>query len=455
MRYSPKPNRFISKPFSFLALASLIVVLIAASLLRFSAPTQAQMASVAQAQNPPSQSAPVQVANTPATVVLDWNAIAQSTVLAAAAPAPQQYRSLAIVHTAIFDAVNALDRRYGSYAFTEKVSTDASATAAAAAAAHGALVRLYPTQQTTLDAALTASLAAVADGQAKTEGIALGEAVAEKLVALRKRDGAAQKGEYKAEKLPGVWQPTPPLFLPALLPNWNTVTPFVLKRANQFKVPAPLPINSNAYATELNEVKRLGGKDSTDRSPDQTAAGIWSAIPPAVLWNTAARAAAIERGNSLIENARLFALLNIAGLDAYIAGYEVKYSHKTWRPVTAIPHADQLGNAAVTPDPTWESLIVTPNHPDYVSGHTVSAGAEEQILKNFFGQDAVKVKIIFPANTGVTRTFTSFSQITNELIEARIWAGVHTRSADVQGAVLGRQVGQYVFANALRSLKGS
>jgi hypothetical protein len=316
------------------------------------------------------------------------------------------------------------------------------------------LKRLYPTQQTTLDAALSASLAKIADGQAKTDGINVGKEVAEKLVALRSTDGADKKGEYKADKTPGVWQPTPPAFAPALLPHWGTVTPFVIKSANQFKIPEPLSLNSAAYAKDLNEVKLLGARNSTARTADQTAAAIWSPIPPAVIWNATARAAATAKGNSLIENARLFALLNIAGVDAYIAGYEVKYKYKLWRPVTAIREASAIDNPAITPDPNWEPLIVTPAHPDYISGHCVTAAAEERVLSDFFGNDAVKVNITFPANVGVTRSFNSFSQISKELGEARIWGGVHTRYADTQGDALGKQVGDYVFKNALQPLKG-
>ncbi len=440
-----KIGRLSVKRFGLYVLASLLAVLTVTSLLQVAAPTQAQ--------RPQTQVAQVAQFRKPTDAVLDWNTIAQTTVLAVAAPAPQQYRTLAIVHAAIFDAVNAIDRRYTPYAVDTKAA-GASPEAAVATAGHTVLASLYPTQKSTLDAALTKALATIAEGQAKTDGITLGKTIAKKLLALRSNDGANQKGEYSADQKPGIWQPTPPLFLPALLPHWSTVTPFVIKRADQFKIPAPLPLNSVAYAKELNEVKRLGGKSSTDRTPDQTAAGIWSAIAPVVLWNTAAQTAALAKGNSLSENARLFALLNLAGVDAYIAGYDVKYKYKRWRPAIAIPHADQLGNAAITADPTWESLIVTPNHPDYISGHCVTAGADERILQNFFGSDAVKVSLIFPANAGVTRSFTSFSQIAKELGEARIWAGVHTRSADTQGDVLGKAVGDYVFQTALRPLNG-
>lgn len=438
MRYSFRVGRLTLRRLGLFTIALSVVSLIGFFQV-FVAPTTQTV--VAQAPS-----------NSSTDAVLEWNTIAQSSVLAASAPAPQQYRSLAIVHTAIFDAVNAIDRRYTPYAYKAQAPNGTSAQAAVASAAHTVLASLYPLQQAPLDAALTKSLSAIAEGQSKAEGIKLGKTVAEQLLALRSKDNANNKLEYKAEKATGIWQPTPPLFLPALLPHWDTVTPFVLKSATQFKIAEPLALNSAAYIQELNEVKRVGGKASTVRTPDQTASAIWSTIPPAVLWNTTARAAA--KGNSLLENARLFALLNIAGLDSYIAGYKVKYDHKLWRPVVAIPNADQLKNSALTPDPNWESLIVTPNHPDYISGHTVSAGAEEEVLKGFFGKDAVKANIIFPANAGVTRSFTSFSQITNELVEARIWAGVHTRSADVQGAVLGRRVGEYIVKTALLPLKG-
>ncbi|XGV99167.1 MAG: vanadium-dependent haloperoxidase [Leptolyngbya sp. BL-A-14] len=454
MRSVIAPGRLSFKRFGLLALASLAIVLTVTSVLQFAVPLQAQTAPQVLAQGTPAKVAPAQtVPSTKATdPVLEWNTIALGVL--PTPPAPQQYRGLAIVHAAIFDAVNAIDRRYATYAVEVKAPAGASAEAAAATAGHDTLVRLYPSQQATFDAALTTSLARIPEGQAKADGIKVGKDVAEQLVALRSQDGADQKGEYKAEARPGIWQPTLPTFAPALLPYWSTVKPFAIERADQFKIAAPLPLNSDAYAKELNEVKRLGGRNSTARTPDQTASAIWSPAPPAVIWNAAARAAATAKGNSLIENARLFALLNIAGVDAYIAGYDVKYKYKLWRPVTAIRNADAIGNPNITPDPNWEPLIVTPAHPDYISGHCVTAGAAERILQNFFGNDAVNVSIIFPANVGVTRSFTSFSQIAKELGEARIWGGVHTRTADTQGDVLGKQVGDYVFNHTLRPLKG-
>ena len=463
MRYFARIGRVTLKRFRAIALTTFLIAIAVASQLHISPSVQAQTAEVNQAGVNQAQITQVQLIeiaqaqlakpSNPANVVLDWNVTALTVAASPPISPPQQYRSLAIVHTAIFDAVNAIDRRYASYGPKVKAPAGASAEAAAAAAGHGVLSRLYPAQQATLDAALTASLAKVADGQAKADGIAVGKEAAEKLVALRSNDGANKKVEYTAEKRPGIWQPTPPTLAPDLLPGWSQVTPFAIKSAEQFKVPDPYPLNSASYAKDLNEVKLLGARNSTVRTSEQTIAAVWSPIPPAVIWNSAARSAATAKGNSLIENARLFALLNIGGVDAYIAGYEVKYKHKLWRPVTAIRNAEALGNSAVTADPNWESLIVTPAHPDYISGHCVSAGAEERILQGFFGSDAVKVNIIFPANTGVTRSFTSFSQISKELGEARIWGGVHTRHADEQGDVLGKQVGEYVVKNALQPLK--
>ena len=254
MYYIIKIGRFRVKRFGLFAWAFLLAVVTAIGLWQISDPTQAQTAQVAQV--PSVQAQPAKPSD-PTDAVLDWNAIAQTATVAASAPPPQQFRTLAITHGAIFDAVNAIERRYTPYSVNIKAPAGASAAAAAVAAGHGVLTRLYPAQKATLDAALTASLAKIPDGQAKVGGINVGKEVAEKLVAIRSTDRADNKGEYKAQKAVGIWQPTPPLFAPALLPNWNEVTPFVIKRADQFKIPAPLPLNSDAYAKELNESPAL------------------------------------------------------------------------------------------------------------------------------------------------------------------------------------------------------
>lgn len=431
------------KRFFLFILASLLAVSATPILWQNSAPTLAQIAK------PPTLVA----ATSTSDVVIDWNVTALSVTQAAGASAATQYRALAIAHAAIFDAVNAIDRRYTTYAVSVKAPAGASSEAAAAAAAHEALVRLYPAQQTALDTALTASLAKIPEGQSKADGIKVGQEVAEKLVALRSKDGTDAKVDYKPGSGPGVWQPTPPAFAPALTPHWGKVTPFTFKDIDQFKVPPPLALNSEAYAKDLNEVKSIGARNSTTRTADQTAAAIFWTLQTPVIWNAAARAAATAKGNSMTDNARLFALLNLAGSDAYVAGYAVKFKYNFWRPVTAIRNADTIGNPAVSADPNWEPLIVTPAHPDYISGHCVTSDAPARVLQNFFGSDEVKLSLTYPLNTGVTRSYTSFSQIAKEVGEARIWGGIHTRTADVQGGVLGRKIADYVFQNFLRPIK--
>lgn len=222
MHYIIKIGRFRVKRFGLFAWAFVLAVVTAIGLLQISDPTQAQTAQVAQ---PPTVRAQPAKPSDPTDAVLDWNAIAQTATVAASAPAPQQFRTLAITHGAIFDAVNAIERRYTPYSVNIKAPAGASAAAAAVAAGHGVLTRLYPAQKASLDAALTASLAKIPDGEAKLGGINVGKEVAEKLVAIRSTDRADCKGEYKAQKAVGIWQPTPPLFAPALLPNWSEVIP--------------------------------------------------------------------------------------------------------------------------------------------------------------------------------------------------------------------------------------
>ncbi len=423
------------KRFFLFILASLLVVLATPSLFHNSAPTLAETAKAASAD-----------------VVTDWNVTALNITQAAGVNALYQFRALAITHAAIFDAVNAIDRRYTTYAVNAKAPAGASLEAAAAAAGHGVLLRLYPAQQASLEAALAASLAKVPEGQSKADGIEVGREVAEKLVALRSKDGADAKVDYQPGTGPGVWQPTPPAFAPAIVPHWGKVSLFTSKSVNQFKVPPPLALNSEAYIKDLIEVKSVGAKNSTVRTADQTAAAIFWTLPTPVIWNAAAQAAATAKGNSITDNARLFALLNMVGSDAYVAGYAVKYKYNLWRPVTAIRNADAIGNPALSAEPNWEPLIITPPHPDYISGHCVTSDAAKRVLQSFFGSDEVKLSLTFPPNIGVTRSYTSFSQIAKEVGDARVWGGIHTRTADVQGGVLGDLIADYALQNVLRPI---
>lgn len=384
-----------------------------------------------------------------ADVVTDWNVVA---INATPGPSLPQTRTLAIMHAAVFDAVNSIERRFTSYAVDLTAPAGASPEAAAAAAAHGVLIKLVPAQQPTLDAALATTLAKLPDNQAKQDGIRVGKQAAEKMVELRRADGHDAKIAYTPASSPGAWQSTPPGFLPAAAPQWGAQRPFVLKSALQFQPKGMPAITSAEFARDINEVRAVGGAGNTTRTADQTAAAIFWTTQPTGPWHAAARTAAETKGNRLIDNARLFALLSLSTADAYIAGWAIKYRDNTLRPVTAIRTGDKLDNPAITPDPNWESLLVTPNHPDYVSGHCIFSGAAEKVLQSLSGGDSIKVSVTYPQPFGVTRHYTSLSQMAKEVQDARVWGGIHTRTADEHATTLGRSIGEYAVTNFLRPL---
>jgi len=385
-----------------------------------------------------------------ADAVTDWNVIA----LEATAVPPNailQSRALAIVHVAVYDAVRAVERQGNAYAVEVTAPADASAEAAAAAAAHSALVRLAPAQRSMLDTALNASLAKIADGRSKTDGIAVGTEVAEKILALRASDGAGAKVTFTPRSGVGLYQLTPPQMTPAILAQWGAVAPFVLRTRAGLDFKGAPAVDSAQFARDFAEIKSVGARDSTTRTADQTAAAIFWTVQTAVPWNAAARAASAVRGLSLWDNARLFALLAVATADSQIIGFEEKYRRPHWRPVTAIRAAAELDMPALLGDADWEPLLVTPPQPDYPSAHAIFSGAAEAVLRGFFGSDEVWVSVTAPGPFGVTRTFQRFSAMAEEVENARVWGGIHFRSTDVDGTEVGRRIGEI----ALRELPGS
>ena len=323
-----------------------------------------------------------------ADVVLDWNIVALRTTAAAPFNPPLESRNLAIVHAAMFDAVNSIVREFHPYAVRLHAPQGASPDAAAVAAAHLALVQLYPDQRTALDAAYAGSLALIPDGPRKTAGISVGEAVASRILALRASDGAAAAitAPYTPGTGAGFWIPTPPAFLRALDPGWGSVRPFLLEDGSQFRPGPPPALNSRRYTRDFDEIKEVGSSTSATRTQEQTdLARFWIATGPQN-WNPAARQAAVAQGLTLSENARAFALLNLAGADAFIAAWDAKFTYNQWRPVTAIRAADSDGNPDTLEDPSWTPLLVTPPFPDYIAGHTTYAGAAEKVLEHVFGK---------------------------------------------------------------------
>jgi len=384
------------------------------------------------------------IARTHADAVTDWNVIA----LNATAIPPNsilQSRTLAIVHSAIYDAVHAVDRKGGAYAIDVEAPADTSVEAAVVAAAHGSLLRLAPTERSMLDAALNVSLSKIADGRGKTDGTALGQQIAEKLVALRSADGAAMKVAFTVKSGVGLYQPTPPQSLPAILAQWGSVTPFVLHNRTGLELNGPPTVASAQFARDFEEVKNVGARNSTTRTADQTAAAIFWTVQTAVPWHAAARGASAAKGLSLSENARLFALLSVATADSQIIAFEEKYKRPHWRPITAIRAATDLNIAALKGDIGWEPLLVTPPHPEYPSAHATFSGAAETVLRGFFGNDEIDASVAAPGPFGVTRTYHKFSELTEEVDNARVWGGIHFRSADADGSEIGRKIGAIIL----------
>jgi hypothetical protein len=389
--------------------------------------------------------------------VLAWNEVLLDAVRADRTPPPAAARDMAIVHIAIDDAVNAIDPTHASYASRTKARGNASAPAAVAAAAHRTLVALFPAQSATFDAALAASLAGIPDGQFERKGVEVGRASADKILAARRDDGSADVVIYQRGTEPGDWQPTPPAFQqqPAL-PRWPGVTPFAIEDAAQFRPDGPPALTSGEYARAFDEVKALGSRDSTARTPEQTtiamfwADGAGTATPPGH-WNEIAQDVATARQNSLSQNARLFALLNIALADAGISCWDCKYDFDFWRPVTGIRAADSDGNPATVADPAWTPLLVTPPFPAYTSGHSTFSSAAAAVLGRFFGTDRVSFTTTDDDTPGIVRSFTSFSQAAAEAGQSRIYGGIHWQFDNQDGQQAGRAIGNYVADHVLTS----
>jgi hypothetical protein len=387
-----------------------------------------------------------------ADMVTDWNQIALATQ--AAVPGgirtPPAARGLAMTHLAIFDAVNVIDRRFTPYAVEALAHPGASPEAATAAAAHAVLVSLYPSRQADLDAAYVASLASIPDGTSKTEGISVGESVAAQILALRSADGSAVTLPYTVPPGPGVYQPDPA----ALFVAWGQVVPFALNSGSQFRAEGPPALTSEEYAADYNEVLSVGALNSATRTADQTEAALFWLENIQIPFNRIARLAALARQNSLSDNAHLFALLNLAGVDTTIAVMDTKYTYDFWRPRDAIHAGDTDGNDQTSPDATWTPLTYIGIHPDYVSQHSAYGGAAATVLASFFGADDFSFSITTStAPGGVSRSYTSFSQAAKENANSRVWLGAHFRTACRHGLNQGKQVANYVVHHFLQPIK--
>ena len=362
-------------------------------------------------------------------------------------------RSFAILHAAIYDAVNAIDRRHKPYLVTvPQVSPSASQEAAAAAAAHEVLVELYPAFKTTLDGELQQSLAQIADGKDKTDGIAAGLAVADRILALRSNDGSnAQPIPYVFGTAPGDYQSTPPNFPPQpQFTHWSHVTPFALNRPNQFRPGPPPKLTSDEYTDAFNEIKILGIANSTTATADEALTGrFWNGAIQNY-WNEITQTASQVHNLRTAENARLFALLNLSLADGVIAFYDTKYTYNFWRPVTAIRAAATDDNPETLADPGWLPEVgKTAPDPSYPGAHAVISAAAAEVLRSFFGRDHFDFDVTSEVLPGAVRSFPSFSAAAEEATLSRIFAGQHFRFDLTTGNRLGREVADSVIDNLL------
>jgi len=387
-----------------------------------------------------------------ADAVTDWNAIMQATV--ASTNGIIQGRPAAIVQLAVFEAVNAIVGGYKPYLGTITAPKGASPEAAAIAAAHRALVVLYPSVAANLDAAEAVSLAAIPNGQAKTDGITVGEAAAIAMLTLRANDGWNLTVGYTPGTNPGDWQPTPPAYLPALLPGWGQVTTFGIKSGKQFRSVPPPALRGGRYARDYNEVKLVGDVNSTVRTQDRTDVARFYQIPAVQVYNPAARQVSAEQGKTLAQNAQNFALLNMAICDGLISSFETKYFYSRWRPVTAIRFGDTDDNSRTDPDASWLPLIVTPPFPAYPSAHASAGGAARRVLEHIYGKSGFAVVLTSATAPGVVLNYTAWEQITDDIDDARIFGGIHFRYDQEAGADQGRKVGSYILDHNLRPVNG-
>jgi PAP2 superfamily len=392
--------------------------------------------------------------------VIQWNRILLGILRTPGAqPATiHSTRSMAIMHAAVYDAVNAIVKTHADYLVHLKAPRHASVAAAAAQAAHDVLAQLYPNQKSLLDVDLSTSLASVPEGPAKNQGVQVGATAATQILSLRSDDGStAAPIPFTPGANPGDYQLTPPAFAQPVFTHWRFVKPFALRRADQFRPAPPPTLTSFSYAAAFNEVRSLGEIGSTVRTDDQTQIARFWGAPIQNYWNEIAQTAALQRGNTLPQNARLFALLDLTLADSVIAFYDGKYTYDFWRPVTAIRAGatagdddDPAGSSAGAPaDANWTPLATTALDPSYPGAHAVVSAAGADVLAGFFHDDRDSFAVTSEVLPGVERSFTSFSAAADEAARSRIYAGQHFRFDLVAGQRLGHRVAHYVLQNFL------
>ena len=382
-----------------------------------------------------------------ADVVTDWNVTANDIVVAAGLPPPAANRTLAMVQTAVYEAANAITKRYPPDRVTPNAPSDASVAAAVAAANRAMLSRLVPSQQAAIDKSYGAALVAIADGPAKSAGIAVGEQAAAAVLAWRADDNADAPERYRPATTAGVYVPTP---IPAV-PQWPQRKPWVMTSCDQFRPGPPPALTSERWARDYNEIKAIGAKNSTTRTPAQTeTARFWEANGP-VIYYPVVRSVADMPGRDVTQNARLLALTAQAIDDALIAVFDAKYQYNFWRPVTAIRNGDIDGNDATERDAGWLPFVDAPMHPEYPCAHCIVSGAVAAVLVAEIGAGPTPtLSTTSPTAPGVVHSWTSIDDFVMEVANGRIYEGVHYRNSAEVGTAMGKKIGALTAANALR-----
>jgi PAP2 superfamily/Vanadium chloroperoxidase N-terminal domain len=372
-----------------------------------------------------------------ADVITDWDERAVAVIQPRMVP-PVAYRAMAIVHIAMFDAVNAIEPRYRPYYAQLAADRQTSKEAAAAAAAGSVLIKLVPEAASDIQAALQNYLSGIPDSEAKSEGIKLGEAVAAKILEARASDGSAAADEYRPVTTPGVYIPT--AFTVA--PQWPDLTPFAMTSPSQFRPKPPVALESEQWAQDYNEIKELGEKNSAKRSARQTEdARFWLLTGP-LSTHPLLRQVVIGKAMPVTDSARFMAVITAAEADAMIAVLDAKYKYGFWRPITAIRNGDIDGNAATERAASWQPIDNTPMHPEYPCAHCIVSSAVASAIETILGTaDIPEVAMTSPTAPGVTHRWTNLNDYANEVAAARIAAGFHYRFSTVVGQDMGRQIG--------------
>jgi hypothetical protein len=390
----------------------------------------------------------VPVTSAAANVVTDWDEKAVGIVQTGTVPPPPTaFRAMAILHVAMFDAVNSIELRYKPYKVRLSATPDTSKEAAAAAAAGAVLIKLFPDATADVQSTLTTYLTTLPDGEAKSKGVELGQAVAAKILEVREKDGASAADAYRPKTRPSVYIPTP-ITVGSQFPN---MTPFALASPSQFRAKPPPSLKSAEWARDYNEIKDLGAKNSTKRTARQTEdARFWLLVGPRA-YDPLPRQIVIGKNMDLLNSARFMALFSVAAADALIAVFDAKYKYEFWRPITAIRNGDIDGNPATERDATWQPIDATPMHPEYPCAHCILSSSVAAVIEGLLGSDEIpEVSLTSPFVPGVTHHFTNLRAYSDEVANARICAGFHYRFSTIAGREMGQKIGTYIVKSVMQ-----